>query len=421
MNKNSTEQNFRCRSVNFIASLWLGLAGLLLLGNAHSQAQTLDQALVNALSGGCTGISDGEIIDGEIIIPTLIGENLARFCAFPFGNEASTGGGSGATQSDAVGFERVSDRLEKKRRGEKEGDRGTTAEAELGRSGLNLFISFDGERREKDVTTFEDGFKSDVFGVSFGVDYAIDKNLITGLALNYNREGSDFDSGGGFDYDTYGVVAFLSVLPADSVFIEILGGYSRRDYSTSRSVTFSDDGGPSQSLFGLTSGDTHGDIYSATATVGYGHNFGRYAVGLSGGFSYSHTKIDRFSEQGSTGLELIYGDQKVTSLRSSVKVQASAPTSAGFGVIVPQIGIEYVHEFRDDQRSITVNLAEDLSPTRTDIVFQEEAPDRDFFNLTAGVSVVLPRGIQAFVNFRTLYGHEYLGSYGGTIGVRIEL
>lgn len=390
------------RPFNPIAALFLAVAGLLYSGNAPLRAQTLDQALVDVLSNTCAGLTGG------------LGPNLTFFCAVPVGGDASAGGGTGATQSAEEGFERIKERLKKKRGGE---DKGTSAETDLG-GGLNLFVNLDAERKIKDITTFEDGFESDVFGGSLGVDYAVGKNLIAGAALNYNREGADFDVGGGFDYDTYGIVAFLSVLPAESVYIDILTGYSRRDYSTSRFVQMSDFG---QTLSGLTSGGTEGNIYTASATAGYDYNIGRYVIGFTGGLNYSRTTISAFTEQGSTGLELVYREQTITSLQSVLGAQASTSLSREFGILIPKVGFDYIHEFKDDQRALTVNLVEDLAATPTDIVFQEEAPDRDFFKLSAGVSAVLPNGMQAFANFSTILGHEYLESYAGTLGVRFEL
>ena len=91
--------------------------------------------------------------------------------------------------------------------------------------------------------------------------------------------------------------------------------------------------------------------------------------------------------------------------------------STGFGVIVPQASVEYVHEFLDDQRSVGFRLAQDLGSRR--FLFQTDTPDRDYVNLSVGASVVLRDGLTAFVNYRELLGYRDRSSHAVSLGLRI--
>jgi len=53
-------------------------------------------------------------------------------------------------------------------------------------------------------------------------------------------------------------------------------------------------------------------------------------------------------------------------------------------------------------------------------LLNNEKPDRDYFLLGAGISMVLPYGIQPFANFEAMLGHSYLNNYVGSIGARME-
>jgi hypothetical protein len=52
-------------------------------------------------------------------------------------------------------------------------------------------------------------------------------------------------------------------------------------------------------------------------------------------------------------------------------------------------------------------------------LFQTDRPDRDYFNLGVGVSMVLANGFQPFVNFRELVGYNDRSSHTVTLGLRI--
>jgi uncharacterized protein YhjY with autotransporter beta-barrel domain len=144
------------------------------------------------------------------------------------------------------------------------------------------------------------------------------------------------------------------------------------------------------------------------------------AVSPSGPASASPTvrrPSDGYRESGHTGLELIYDNQNIQSLITTAGLFGSVAVSTGFGVILPQATEEYVHEFLDDQRSVGFRLAKDLGQRR--FLYQTDPPDRDYVNLGVGVSMVLPNGLQPFLNFRELVAYRDRSSHTVTVGLRI--
>jgi outer membrane autotransporter protein len=119
-------------------------------------------------------------------------------------------------------------------------------------------------------------------------------------------------------------------------------------------------------------------------------------------------------------MELAIDDWSVDSLQTKLGLEGSAAISMGFGVLVPQAGFDWVHEFENDRQHLDARFAQDFRPTPTVFTFSTDQPDRDYFNITAGVVAVLPRGLQVFGQFRTLVGHKFFDSVGGSVGVRTE-
>ena len=76
---------------------------------------------------------------------------------------------------------------------------------------------------------------------------------------------------------------------------------------------------------------------------------------------------------------------------------------------------EVITEFDLDQRDLEVSFVDDPRENPKRFTCETEKPDRKFFEFNAGVSVVLPNGIQGFANFRTLVGHSYFDDYAGIV------
>jgi len=155
--------------------------------------------------------------------------------------------------------------------------------------------------------------------------------------------------------------------------------------------------------------------------TGYDQPIGRFTLGPRLGFNYANTHIHDYAEQGGTGLELRYGDQWVNSLQSVLGVQGTAALSTGFGVLVPQVNANYIHEFANSQRFINAQFVEDQRANPFQFRFQTDVPVRNYFDVGTGIVAVLPNGLQPFVNFRALVGNNQFNNYAGTFGVRVEL
>jgi len=441
------------------------ITGCLFLWPFHSldaSAQVLNQQINALLANNCTGLGTG-----GPPIPSLtgLGPNLQALCQTPItGGASSSGGGAASVQGSATSIlnRTLLGRLEELRHEDREESTqpsslrfnplGLMAMAGMGNvnvsspfyaatatgggsttsvvmnspgrwKGFGFFASGLVESLNRDITTFQDGYKSTILGVSAGVDYRVTRRFVMGLVGNFSNTDGDFRTGGGtFSTNSYGGLAFTQILPTEKTFVQITAGYTRNNYLVSRLTTAEISGVvPPRTTSAFASSNSNGDVASAGFLAGYDHSIGRYLVGPRVGVNYSQTHIGSFAENGGGGIGLQYDAQAIHSLQSIAGIQASTVYSTGFGVLVHQINADYIHEFANAQRHINVQFTEDLRANPTRFAFQNEAPARNYAYLGTGLVAVLPNGWQPFVNFRAMVGNSQFDNYIGTFGLRIEL
>lgn len=297
------------------------------------------------------------------------------------------------------------------------------AQSEVHPSGLGFFVTGSAESLDRKVTTFEDGYSANTYGLSFGVDYSIERRLIVGASGSYANTKGDFVAGGDFSTSALGGIVYLSTQPTDETFVQASLGYNRLDYSAARLATAlvtSLSVGNDRNVRGLATSDSVGNLFDLALMAGYDYYLNGITVGPRAGFNYTKTEINGYSESGSTGIELRYDKQSIESLKSRLGIFGSTVKNASFGVISFQGNLDYVHEFKNSQRFINVQFAQDLRANPTRFTFQNEVPDRDYLDLGLGVVMVLPNGWQPFFNFRTMLGNSQFTQYKGEVGARLE-
>jgi len=275
--------------------------------------------------------------------------------------------------------------------------------------GLGIFVAADYQHKDKEQTNFEMGFKSDSYGPTIGVDYQLGPTVVFGGAFDFNHADGEFDNDfGDFNIDTFSAIFYGSYYPTDRLFIDAALGFGHKEYETEHADP------------GLTDNDVKSDTtgfeFTADITGGYDFNFGSVTVGPRAGFHYKRTVLDGFTETGDPAAELFaYDDQVEDSLTGTVGLQASMAFSTDFGVVVPQVNVEYVREFLDDRERHTVTDVD----TGLASTFVTDQPDRNHFNLGAGVVVVLPEGISPFLNYEVEVANYLEETHTLTAGMRL--
>jgi uncharacterized protein YhjY with autotransporter beta-barrel domain len=423
----TVEQPPRLNSAILIGGLAFNILLLIVLPRS-AQAQIFDDVIRNAATPGGAACQNA------------VGNLAARICNVP--ETPSTSGASGGSTT-SLSRERAPSEEERK------------VQRKIGP--INLYISGGYERFDKDVTKFEPGYKTNTGRFLLGTDYSFGDQFAIGGAFKYAHDRGKFDSQppevdfdedfeevlvpiprGRFSTNSYGGLLHASYVPTLNSFIDTSFGYTRKNYFVRRGVVVVKG---DRDATGTADGNTDGNEFTLGMNGGYNFGFQNFTIGPRLGLNYTRTEIDGFREKGrlisaaislpepddpgippptspGTGLELIYNRQSENSLTSVLGLYGSVAISTGFGVLIPQTTLEYVHEFLDPQRKITFRFVEDLN--RTKFRFQNDPPDRNYFNLGVGVVLQLARGIAPFLNYRALVGYKDQRSHIATAGVRVE-
>ncbi|WP_455204354.1 autotransporter outer membrane beta-barrel domain-containing protein [Kaarinaea lacus] len=317
-------------------------------------------------------------------------------------------GGAGASSNAAAYLKRKS--IEKRDEEEESSGAGASADFDLGK--LSLFTNFSYLDGERDKTILENGFDTSQYGLTAGADYRINNKLFAGGAIGFTQAEMSFkNDSGSLDTDNLAVTFFGNYLFNNSITLDGYFGAASLSYDSTRRVTF-----------GLIQEDAvasyDGKQYSIGATANYTYYYRAWSITGVGKLDYVNTETDSYSESGGGGLNLIYTSQTIESFTAKLGVNATYAWSQSWGVLMPQARLHYVHEFLNDGRTVTTALV--LSP-QSSVDLKTDDPDRDYLIGGLGASMVLPGGMQTFVDLEFLTGHSYISSWTATAGVRWEL
>jgi outer membrane autotransporter protein len=302
---------------------------------------------------------------------------------------------------------------------------GAAGDANIGKWGgfLNVNAGF-GDRDDSD---YEDAFEYDNWGITSGADYRLSDNFVIGALLSYQSIDSDFDvttavPGGGLDADSWGLGVYETYYTGN-FYIDGLVSYAHVDYDLNRRILLPTGTNPgSDPAVETTDRTANSDTDSNNWTLSIGGGLdlanGSLTYGPYTQLTYQLNEVDGYAESGASGLNLTVDGQDWESLTSVIGGRIGYTTSQSWGVLMPQANFGWVHEFMNDSEEITAFYSHD--PRRNPLVALTDDPDRNYFELGAGVSAVMRGGLQAFFNYQTLLGHQYITDHSFTVGVRGE-
>jgi outer membrane lipase/esterase len=287
-------------------------------------------------------------------------------------------------------------------------------------SKMGLFINGVGTVGDQSATTNAPGFDFDSAGVTAGADYRFTDDFILGGAFGYSSVNSDFSSdGGSLDMDQYAISAYGTYYLPRGFYADGVLSYAWNSFESSRNFDYGFTVGGTQERV-VTQAKSDPDSTQFSISAGGGYDFIQDSLTLTpyGRINFVHMDIDAFTETRADGWGIRYDDQDVDSLTTQLGGQASYAVSTQWGVLSPQVLVEWLHEFENDARSIPVRFIGD--PAATQFLVPTNGPDRDFFNVGAGISGTFARGISAFFYYEALLGYRDLDRNLFTGGLRFE-
>jgi outer membrane autotransporter protein len=304
-------------------------------------------------------------------------------------------------------------------------------------AGLGLFANGLFDVGHRDPTSNEDGFNFHTYGVIAGVDYRFTPKLVLGAAFTYQSANSDLDNpsslvspifstsanAGSADTRSYGFSLYGTYYVLEQLYVDGIVSFGWNNYSLDRVISYAL-GGTTPPVNQIAHADPNGHQYSFSVGAGYEFRQGAWTFGPVARLQYFRLDIDGFQETINNqnpgfGWALAQASQDVESFTTVLGGRASYAISTGLGVLLPQVRIEWEHEFKNDSRRLTARFVND--PAGQPIFFTTDNPDRNYANLGVSLSATLRPGIAAFIDYETVLG---LANFSGnfiTLGVRGEL
>ena len=279
---------------------------------------------------------------------------------------------------------------------------------------IGFFVNTRGVTGEKDVSTKETGFDYDSYGLTAGMDMRLSNNFVIGFAAGYGDTQADYTSSvGGMDMQGYSLSVFGTMYKKDSYFIDGIINLTQNQFDSRR--TFTDPNAVTQTA----TADTDG----TTLTVGLGAGYENHIKDTSFGnyvrINYTKVDIDSFTESGAGVYNTQIDDQDLSSFEGVVGFNVSKVVDHSWGVLIPQIRLELVHEFENESRIVNARFTGAVNNgITTNLMLPSDRPDRTYINLSLAASAQFSHGRSGFVQYTGLFGQNDIDEHGLELGVR---
>jgi len=302
----------------------------------------------------------------------------------------------------------------------------STGAAGDGNSPWGMFVNGIYIDTDRDSSSRESGFNADSWGVTGGIDYVFSDKLIIGAAFGYVNSDTDIKAGGGkVDTDSYSYFAYWSIFPDENWYVDAMAGYTDNDHDQTRNINYSIAGvgaaaGTTTTVNNSALSSTDSDEISVSVAGGRNYMYNTWTLSPYGRVDYAHIEIDGFTERmaltaaAGNGLALRVDDQEFDSLMLSIGGSAIGQWGERF---FPQLSVEYVHEFKNSNDPSIATFVNDAS--NTSIILLTDKPDRNFFNLTVGMTAVITDDLTGYVRYQNLLGYKDLDVQAVEFGVRL--
>jgi outer membrane autotransporter protein len=301
---------------------------------------------------------------------------------------------------------------------------GASADGQFGNTGLFATVKYTKADQDQDDYTF--GFDQDGWNFLVGADYRVLPNLVLGGMASYSKSTVDYKlDRGDMDVTGWGLAAYGTYFWESGLFLEGTAGYTKNDYDLNRRINYSiTDQFGTTTVNQIAKADTDANVFYAS--LGGGYSVSRESLTFTPQLSlnYSQNAVDGYTESmsnpsapgGSLGMSV--DSHTYVSFSSRVGFSLANAFSAKNGVYVPQVSMNWIHEFANDQQSINTRFVNDASGSLwlTDTI----EPDRNYFDISLGIVAQFAQGRSAFITGNKLIGYDDLDSYAITGGLRVD-
>jgi outer membrane autotransporter protein len=150
--------------------------------------------------------------------------------------------------------------------------------------------------------------------------------------------------------------------------------------------------------------------------AGYEYPMGATTLTPYARLNYVQTRINPYTEASTAGVGNQISGTTITSLTSVLGARASYAMGMSWGVLIPQVRGEYIHEFEGARQSASSFIAD---PTAAAIVIPGEV-SHDYGKIGVSLTAVLPHGLLPYFDYEGLVGYQHFSQHIFTAGLRME-
>lgn len=302
---------------------------------------------------------------------------------------------------------------------------GASADALNGETGAFFNAKYLDGSQDRDQYTY--GYDLDSWNFTFGGDYRFGPNLIGGAMANYTQGSVDYNANKGqMTTDGWGLGAYGTYYLDNGLFFEGVTGYNWNSADLERRIDYTLDDGQGNLTQVRQTAKSNPDSGVFYATLGGGYSLNRQALSFTPQLSlnYVHNSVGSYRERMSDpqapggSWALAYDSQSFTSFTSRLGVMVANAFSTKVGVFVPQVSLDWIHEFKNNQEGLSARFINDLSANP--LTVWTTKPDHNYFDLSLGISGQFANGRSVFLNYNAILGYEDVSQYAITGGVRFE-
>lgn len=276
------------------------------------------------------------------------------------------------------------------------------------------------------------GFDGDSQALEVGLDYRLSDRAVIGALAGFERAEYDFDAenpgvnfvpasaAGSVDSDDTYLTLFGSWGVGVGGFLEGSAGYERHDGTYRRNSVFQESTRALPQVDVRVAGDAVRTVWWAGINGGWDFSRGALSFGPYAGLTSTHSRIDAYTERDpdGSGLNMRFGASELDSLLGHAGIRAGYAISGAAGVFLPQVRIEYQHEFENEVPTVVSRFALDTAATR--YVQTGAGQDEDFAVAGLSLAAILPGGWTWFADYSVLLEHDEFDRERATLGVRLE-
>jgi uncharacterized protein YhjY with autotransporter beta-barrel domain len=284
---------------------------------------------------------------------------------------------------------------------------------------------------DRKPTELEDAFAFDGKDITLGVDYRFSQQLVLGGMVGYSKQRIEFDSrqsvvDGGIDLDGYSLSVY-ALQEWQGPYLSASLSWQSLSIDSTRVINYPSFNINAESVYATAYGSTDSTRLSASVNFGWPLNHAAFGFEPYVRGEYARSAIDAFRERsvdnlgggGPAGFDFAFGKQTIKSMDTAAGFRAQYAFTPSFGVLVPYLVAELHHDF-DDNATLTRAVYNEAAAQSGQFELPEDKPDVDYFTVTAGASMVLPRGFQGFVQLRSVEGLRNVTNRSITLGIRAE-